>query len=199
MDRRKDEPIIDLTEVVEEAPGPVSNGWAEAEAPAPSLEKKTPEPPKLPKREIPPLAEDLKGIPESPLKKFLLAEDEPSFAPIPPPAGKPLGFSSPTPPPPQISPEPARPSPETHRPTPEGKAAAPESPKLPPEPPRPAFPNMEAEMRAMREAMLSRVEKWVAQEGVQVLERVAKEIFPKVAEEIIRKEIEKVKAEAEEK
>jgi len=47
--------------------------------------------------------------------------------------------------------------------------------------------------------MLSRVEKWTAQEGVRVMERVAREIFPKVAEEMIRKEIEKLKAEAEEK
>ncbi len=54
-------------------------------------------------------------------------------------------------------------------------------------------------MRALREAMLARVEKWVAQEGVRVLERVAREIFPRIAEDMIRKEIEKLKAEAEEK
>jgi hypothetical protein len=58
---------------------------------------------------------------------------------------------------------------------------------------------MEAEMRAIREAMLSRVEKWVAQDGEQILERVAREVFPRVAEEIIRKEIEKLKKEAEER
>jgi hypothetical protein len=57
---------------------------------------------------------------------------------------------------------------------------------------------MEAEMRSIREAMLNRVEKWVAQEGVQVLERIAREMFPKVAEEGIRKEIENMKKEAEE-
>jgi hypothetical protein len=54
-------------------------------------------------------------------------------------------------------------------------------------------------MKALREAMLARVEKWVAQEGVRVLERVSREIFPRIAEDMIRKEIEKLKAEAEEK
>ena len=54
-------------------------------------------------------------------------------------------------------------------------------------------------MKAIREAMLARVEKWAAQEGVRVLERVAREIFPGIAEDMIRKEIEKLKAEAEEK
>ena len=53
-------------------------------------------------------------------------------------------------------------------------------------------------MQALREAMLNRVEKWVAQEGVQVLERMAREMFPRTAEEVIRKEIEKLKKEAEE-
>jgi hypothetical protein len=58
---------------------------------------------------------------------------------------------------------------------------------------------VEAELRAIREAMLSRVERWLSQEGVQVCERVAREIFPRVAEEIIRREIEKIKTEAEER
>jgi dihydroneopterin aldolase len=66
------------------------------------------------------------------------------------------------------------------------------------EPPSPPLPDIEAEMRSLREAMLSRVEKWAAQEGTQVLERVAREIFPRVAEEVIRQEIEKLKKEAEE-
>jgi hypothetical protein len=47
--------------------------------------------------------------------------------------------------------------------------------------------------------MLARLEKWAAQEGERVLERVAREIFPKVAKEMIQKEIERLKAEAEEK
>jgi dihydroneopterin aldolase len=59
--------------------------------------------------------------------------------------------------------------------------------------------DVEAELRIIREAMLSRVERWVSQEGVQALERVAREIFPKIAEEVLRREIEKIKAEAEEK
>jgi hypothetical protein len=75
---------------------------------------------------------------------------------------------------------------------------APEPPRPAPEPPKIPVPDMEAEMRAIREAMLSRVEKWVGQEGGPILERVAREVFPKVAEEIIRKEIEKLKKEAEE-
>ena len=58
--------------------------------------------------------------------------------------------------------------------------------------------DIDAEMRSLREAMLNRVEKWAAQEGMQVVERVAREIFPRVAEGIIRQEIEKLKKEAEE-
>jgi len=78
-------------------------------------------------------------------------------------------------------------------------------PRKPPEPPtpaaapRPPLPDVEAEMRNLRETMLARVEKWAAQEGERVLERVAREIFPRVAKEMIQKEIEKLKAEAEEK
>jgi len=82
---------------------------------------------------------------------------------------------------------------------PEPPRPAPEPPRFGSEPPKPPVPNMEAEMRAIREAMLSRVEKWVAQDGGQILERVAREVFPRVAEEIIRKEIEKLKKEAEER
>ena len=54
-------------------------------------------------------------------------------------------------------------------------------------------------MKALREAMLARVEKWAAQDGVRILERVAREIFPRIAEDMIGKEIEKLKAETEEK
>jgi len=68
-----------------------------------------------------------------------------------------------------------------------------------PEPPKPPVLNVEAELRSIREAMLSRVERWVSQEGVQVLERAAREMFPKIAEEVLRKEIEKIKADAEER
>lgn len=122
-DAKKDEPIIELTEVVEEAPGPAEGRWMET-APPPS------QPPN--------------------------------------PSAEPSRFGS-------------------------------EQPPITPEPPRPSLPNIEAEMRAIREALLARVEKWTALEGVGVLERVAREIFPRIAEEILKKEIKKLKAEAEEK
>ncbi len=76
---------------------------------------------------------------------------------------------------------------------------SPEPPTLAVPPPRPPLPDVEAEMRGIREAMLARVEKWAAQEGERILERVAREIFPQVAKEMIQKEIERLKAEAEEK
>jgi hypothetical protein len=83
---------------------------------------------------------------------------------------------------------------ETSSPTsPERKVAE------PPGAPHRSLPDMEVEMRAVRQAMLARMEKWVAEEGVQILERVARELFPKIAADLIREEIEKLKAEAEEK
>jgi hypothetical protein len=218
-DRKRDESIIDLTEVVEDAPKPPGGDWMKP-PPAPGQEKKpseaapqnkVPEAPKVPPKEPPAVVDDLQGIPESPLKKFLLAEDEPTgqFPPPPPPAVpptvKPTGFSpaSPQPPrptlePPRSAPLAPRISPERPSPVQEPVRRAPEPPRPAPEPPKIPVPDMEAEMRAIREAMLSRVEKWVAQDGGQILERVAREVFPRVAEEVIRKEIEKLKKEAEE-
>jgi hypothetical protein len=226
-DRKKDESIIDLTDVVETSPKPAGGAWMEpSRAPAPEKkapeaapENKAPEAPKIPRRDSPVVVDDLRGIPESPLKKFLLAEEEPTgqFPPPPPPAVppavKPTGFSPPSPQPPRPAPEPPRPASlpprvppepprqvhETARMAPEPPRPAPEPPRFGSEPPKIPVPNMEAEMRAIREAMLSRVEKWVAQDGGQILERVAREVFPRVAEEIIRKEIEKLKKEAEER
>ena len=227
-ERKNDDSIIDLTEIVEEGPAPTGATWVEptpapakeAKAPLPPPEKKVAEPPRSPRRESPLAHDHFDEIPESPLKKFLLAEDEPTgqFPPPPiptsppQPPGKPLGFSTPGPQPPRPVPEPPKPSPaaglvplEAPKPAPEPARVAPEPPRPIPEPPRPApepprppLPNVDAEMRALREAMLNRVEKWVAQEGTEVLERVAREIFPRVAEEVIRQEIEKLKKEAEE-
>ena len=226
-DRKKDESIIDLTEVVEEAPQPAEAAWMEP-PPAPGPEKKAseaapenkiPEAPKIPRRDSPALVDDLEEIPESPLKKFLLAEDEPTgqFPPPPPPAVpppvKPTGFSPASTQPSRPAVEPPRPSllaqrtpseiprklPEPARMVPEPSRPTPEPPRFGTEPPKPSAPNLEAEMQAIREAMMSRVEKWVAQDGAQILERVAREVFPRVAEEIIRKEIEKLKKEAEER
>ena len=197
-DQKEDEFIIELTEVVEEAPSSTAGEWMET-TPPPSPEKKIAEPPKVSRNVSPINSETLKDIPESPLKKFLLAEEEPTHPDTPPNTGKPLGFSRTGPQPVQPAPEPPRPAPMPPRiPTEPPRMAA--GPPIPaPAPPRPSPPNIEAEMQAIREAMLARVEKWVAQDGVRVLERVGREIFPKIAEEMIRKEIEKLKTEAEEK
>ena len=190
-DRKNDELIIELTEVVEEAPSSTAGEWMET-TPPPSPEKKIVEPPNVAKKVNPINSEALKDIPESPLKKFLLAEEEPTLPDTPPIPGKPLGFSRPGPQPVRPVQEPLQPAPGPPR-----MAAGPPGPA--PVSPRPSRPNVEAEMQAIREAMLARVEKWVAQEGVRVLERVGREIFPKIAEDMIRKEIEKLKTEAEEK
>ena len=212
-DRKNDDSIIDLTEIVEDGPEPAGGTWGEptslpakeAKAPPSPPEKKVAEPPKNPRRESPLASSHFDEIPESPLKKFLLAEDEQTiqFTPSPPqPLEKPHGFPTPSPQPSWPAPEPPRPSPAAGLVSPEPPKPAPEPARLAPgpprpipeplrlasEPPRPPLPNIEAEMRSLREAMLNRVEKWVTQEGTQVLERVGREIFPRVAEEIIRSE-----------
>jgi hypothetical protein len=215
-ERKNDDSIIDLTEIVEEGPGPAAGAWIEptpppakeAKAPPSPSEKKIAEPSKIPRREIPSAGDHLSEIPESPLKKFLLAEDEPTgqfTSPPPQPPPRPQGFAPPGPEPPRFSPaagrvlpEPPKPAPEPARVAPEPPRPIPEPPLLAPEPSRPSIPSIDAEMRALREAMLNRVEKWVAQEGVRILDRVAREIFPRKAEEMIRQEIEKLKKEAEE-
>lgn len=202
MADKKDERIINLTEVVEEAPEPSAGSWMES-PPPPDAEKKEPEsPPVPPGKETLRIDKDLRGIPDSPLKKFILAEEETSGQ-FPPPPAKAPQLPSLLPQAPRISPDPAKPASGPRFTFPEAPGTAPEQPHLPPETvrsaPEPPPLNVEAELRAMREAMLSRVERWVSQEGVEVLERVAREIFPKIAEEVLRKEIEKVKAEAEER
>ncbi len=95
-DRKKDEPIIELTEVIEEGPSSAAGEWMET-TPPPPPEKKIAEPPKVAKKVSPINVDDLKGIPDSPLKKFLLAEEEPTPPAGPPMGGKPLGFSQPAP------------------------------------------------------------------------------------------------------
>jgi hypothetical protein len=209
MTEKKDEPIIDLTEVVEESPGPSEGAWIQSSpssAPPSAPEKKAPEPPPVPPRKEPiRMAEELKGMPDSPLKKFILAEEDASGQFSAPPAKAP-GFPPLTPQPPRIFPEAFKPTPtprvtipEAARPFPEPPPMPPEPARSSPEPPKPPVLNVEAELRSIREAMLSRVERWVSQEGVQVLERVAREMFPKIAEEVLRKEIEKIKAVTEER
>ena len=64
---------------------------------------------------------------------------------------------------------------------------------------RPLSLNYESEIRAMKEKLKVGAEEWMAAEGVRVLERVAREMFPKIATEVLRQEIEKLKAGVEEK
>ncbi len=209
MTDKKDEPIIELTEVVEEAPENSGGSWMENSpppSPPPAPQKRGPEPPPvLPGGDAPRMEEALKGIPDSPLKKFILSEEE-TPGKLPPPPAKAPEWPPFPPQPPRISPEPAKPAAASKVTPPEAPRPAPKCPPMAPgpvqsatEPPKPPVMDVEAELRIIREAMLSRVERWVSQEGVQALERVAREIFPKIAEEVLRKEIEKIKAEAEEK
>ena len=60
-------------------------------------------------------------------------------------------------------------------------------------------PDYASELLATRNTLQARAEEWMASEGVRILERVAREMFPKIAEEVLRKEIEKLKAEIKEK
>jgi hypothetical protein len=56
-----------------------------------------------------------------------------------------------------------------------------------------------SELPAMKSALKVRAEEWMASEGVKVLERVAREMFPRIAEAVLRKEIDKLKAEIKER
>ena len=56
-----------------------------------------------------------------------------------------------------------------------------------------------SEPPAMKNALKASAEEWMAAEGVKVLERVAREMFPRIAEAVLRKEIDKLKAEIKEK
>jgi hypothetical protein len=44
-----------------------------------------------------------------------------------------------------------------------------------------------------------KTEEWMGSDGIRVLERVAREMFPLIATEVLRQEIEKLKVDAEEK
>jgi hypothetical protein len=55
------------------------------------------------------------------------------------------------------------------------------------------------ELRAQKEALKIKIEEWMASEGSRVLEKVAREMFPGIAAEVLRQEIERLRAEAEEK
>ncbi len=82
---------------------------------------------------------------------------------------------------------------------PEAKPAILESSPLTPSSFSPLLREDESEVRDLKKALEERTREWMASEGVQVMERVAREIFPRIAEEVLRKEIEKLKAESEEK
>ena len=56
-----------------------------------------------------------------------------------------------------------------------------------------------AELLAMKSALKARAEEWMASEGAKILERVAREMFPRIAEAVLRREIDKLKAEIKEK
>ncbi len=63
--------------------------------------------------------------------------------------------------------------------------------------PRAPSPGYEAEILALQERWNARIEAWFAKEGNAILERIAREQFPKIAEKILRSEIEKMKTEIE--
>ena len=71
------------------------------------------------------------------------------------------------------------------------------------EPPKeerqPLPPKYESEVWALKEALKVGAKDWMAQEGIRVLERVARDMFPKIAAEVLRGEIEKLRAEVKEK
>jgi hypothetical protein len=56
-----------------------------------------------------------------------------------------------------------------------------------------------SEVQAVKNVLKARAEEWMASEGVRVMERVAREMFPEIAKEVLRKEIEKLKSEIKEK
>ena len=139
------EEIIELTDVVEEGPG---------------VKKRTVIPP-APKKTYA-SEDDFQSIPDSPLKKFILAEKE-------------------------------------EDPTPHLRREAPKSPPSPPEPPRLSPSPPEKDPRLMEQSVAAQVEKWMNREGAQLIERIIRKMFPPIAEEVLRKEIEKLKADAEDK
>ncbi len=63
----------------------------------------------------------------------------------------------------------------------------------------PAPPDIQAELNEIKAALRAQVQAWMAAEGAQILNRVAREMFPKIAADVLREEIARLKAEAEEK
>ena len=53
------------------------------------------------------------------------------------------------------------------------------------------------ELRAEKEALKVRAEQWLSSDGIRILKQEAGEIFPRIAEEVLSREIEKLKTEGE--
>jgi hypothetical protein len=54
----------------------------------------------------------------------------------------------------------------------------------------------EPEVLELKDVLRTRVEEWISRQGVQIMEQIAREMFPKIAQDVLRREIEKIKAEA---
>ncbi len=54
----------------------------------------------------------------------------------------------------------------------------------------------EPEVLELKDVLRARVEEWISRQGVQIIEQIAREMFPKIAQDVLRREIEKIKAEA---
>ncbi len=63
----------------------------------------------------------------------------------------------------------------------------------------PVFPQFQSEVKGIKAALQAEAERWMVVEGAKILERVAREMFPKIAVEILREEILRLRTEAEEK
>jgi hypothetical protein len=59
----------------------------------------------------------------------------------------------------------------------------------------PVSRSYDASFRAMKEAMTSQVESWTAGEGEQIIQRVAEGLIPRIAQERLSPELERLKAE----
>ena len=62
----------------------------------------------------------------------------------------------------------------------------------------PPLANYDSEIMPFQEEFKKRVEAWIADEGAKIMERAARQAFPKIAEEVLKREIEKLKEESEE-
>jgi hypothetical protein len=47
----------------------------------------------------------------------------------------------------------------------------------------------------MQEILTREAQTWLANKGAQIVEKIAREVFPQIAEKVLRQEIEKLKGE----